>query len=38
MTYVKPEMVIVNLADDEALVAMARCNGGAWDADTSSCS
>jgi len=28
--YIKPEAVIIDLTDDEALVAMARCNGGAW--------
>lgn len=28
--YVKPEAVIIDLTDDEALVAMARCPGGAW--------
>lgn len=30
MEYVKPVMVVIDLTDDEALVAMARCNGGAW--------
>lgn len=30
MEYVKPEVVIIDLTDDEALVAMARCNGGGW--------
>lgn len=29
MEYVKPEVMILNLAEDESLVAMARCNGGA---------
>ena len=36
--YIKPEVVIVNLADDEALIALARCNGGAYSADYASCS
>ncbi len=36
--YTKPEVVIVNLADDEALIAMARCNGGAYSASYQSCS
>lgn len=36
--YIKPTMVIINLADDEALVAMARCNGGAYTANSSACS
>lgn len=32
MEYIKPEVIIIDLTDDEALVAMARCNGGAWSA------
>jgi hypothetical protein len=36
--YIKPVMVIINLVDDEALIAMARCNGGAYTADSAACS
>ena len=35
--YIKPVMVIINLAEDEALIAMARCNGGAYTADINNC-
>lgn len=30
MTYEKPEVIIIDLTTAEALVALARCNGGAW--------
>ena len=30
--YIKPEAIIVDLTEDEALVAMARCPGGAYTA------
>lgn len=29
-TYEKPEVVIVNLAAIDEIIAYARCNGGAW--------
>lgn len=32
MTYEKPKVVVLDLTDEEALVALARCNGGAWSA------
>ena len=36
--YIKPEVIVINLVDDEALIAMARCNGGAYTGDSSACS
>lgn len=38
MTYNKPEIEIIDLTNDEALVAMARCNGGAYSSGSSACS
>jgi len=30
LEYVKPEVIIIDLTDDESLVAMARCYQGLW--------
>ncbi len=30
MVYSTPKIVIVNLLQEEESIAMARCNGGAW--------
>ncbi len=36
--YSKPSIETINLKDDSTLVALARCNGGAWTSGTSACS
>lgn len=38
MIYTKPEAIIVDLTNDDALVAMARCNGGAYSSGSTACS
>ena len=38
LMYSKPEAIVIDLTDDEALVALARCNGGAYSPDYQSCS
>ena len=34
--YIKPIVIVVNLADDESLVAMARCSGNYSNVETCS--